>query len=119
MSGRFYFRAHEEFRHTDCTVLNNRITGLEVDLSGVEDLDSSVLSILLLRKENAGKSEQSITLLIVRERYGMFLKSQTSINSSDKAEPLKTERTSVREDYGSLSVGLVVELRGSDLWITL
>ncbi len=64
LSGRFDFTAHKEFRqHAERTVQNNGITGVEVDLSGVEYLDSSALGMLLLLKENAEKSKQSVSLI--------------------------------------------------------
>ena len=67
LSGRFDFTAHKEFRqYADRTVQNNEITGVEVDLSGVEYLDSSALGMLLLLKEKAEKSQQSVSLVNCR-----------------------------------------------------
>lgn len=64
LSGRFDFTAYKEFReYADRTVQNNEITGVEVDLSGVEYLDSSALDMLLLLKETAEKSHQSVSFV--------------------------------------------------------
>lgn len=67
LSRRFDFTAHKEFRrHAERTVQNNGITGVEVDMSGVEYLDSSALGMLLLLKENAEKSQRSVSLVNCR-----------------------------------------------------
>jgi len=61
LSGRFDFTAYKEFRqYADRTVQNNGITGVEPK-----------------------SPSRAYRLSIVRERYSVFLKSRTSINSSD------------------------------------
>jgi HptB-dependent secretion and biofilm anti anti-sigma factor len=54
LGGRFDFTVHREFRRGYENALRQPgITGLEVDLGGVDYIDSSVLDMLLLLKESA------------------------------------------------------------------
>lgn len=54
LSGRFDFNAHREFRDCYEALFNTgNIRALDIDLGGVEYLDSSALGMLLLIKERA------------------------------------------------------------------
>jgi anti-anti-sigma factor len=64
LRGRFDFTAHREFRQGYESVLQQPgIKGLEVDLGGVDYIDSSALGMLLLLKESAehGRAQLALT----------------------------------------------------------
>jgi anti-anti-sigma factor len=64
MAGRFDFNVHRVFRDAyDALLQNNEIKTLEIDLAGVEYLDSSALGMLLLSRERAEAAGKQITLL--------------------------------------------------------
>jgi anti-anti-sigma factor len=72
LSGRFDFSRHREFKNCYETALKEpMLRRIEVDLHGVDYLDSSALGMLLLLKERADARALPITLLncvgIVRE----------------------------------------------------
>ena len=72
LSGRFDFSRHREFRNCYEAALNEpTLRRIEVDLRGVDFLDSSALGMLLLLKERADARGLPITLLnctgVVRE----------------------------------------------------
>ncbi len=63
LRGRFDFSAHREFRGSCNTSLSsNQVRELELDLGGVEYLDSSALGMLLLLKEHADAVSKSVVL---------------------------------------------------------
>ena len=64
LSGRFDFTAHREFRrHAEELTKQAGVTQVEVDLGGVSYLDSSALGMLLLLKETAQRTNQSVALI--------------------------------------------------------
>jgi len=72
LSGRFDFSRHREFRTCYEAALNEpMLRRIDVDLQGVEYLDSSALGMLLLLKERADARALPVTLLnctgVVRE----------------------------------------------------
>lgn len=63
LQGRFDFSAHREFRSSCISSLaSNEVSELELDLGGVEYLDSSALGMLLLVKEHADKARKRLLL---------------------------------------------------------
>lgn len=65
LSGRFDFNAHRDFRDGYEALLNTPgIQSLDIDLGGVDYLDSSALGMLLLVKERAGS--RNIRLQLTR-----------------------------------------------------
>jgi len=63
LSGRFDFNAHRDFRDGYEAVLNaSGVQSLDIDLSGVDYLDSSALGMLLLLKERV--SARNIKLVL-------------------------------------------------------
>jgi anti-anti-sigma factor len=63
LSGRFDFTAHREFRQGYESALKQAgVTGLEVDLGGVDYIDSSALGMLLMLKENAEREKMRLVL---------------------------------------------------------
>jgi anti-anti-sigma factor len=72
LSGRFDFSRHREFKAGCEAALNQAgVRAIDVDLEGVDYLDSSALGMLLLLKERADARALPVTLLncgeIVRE----------------------------------------------------
>jgi anti-anti-sigma factor len=66
LSGRFDFSAHGEFRrHYEEVMKQAGVKGLDVDLGGVDYIDSSALGMLLLLKESADRARHQ-TYLNVR-----------------------------------------------------
>jgi HptB-dependent secretion and biofilm anti anti-sigma factor len=63
MSGRFDFNVHRAFRETYDPLLPQKdISSLEIDLGGVEYLDSSALGMLLLLRERAATEGKEVVL---------------------------------------------------------
>ena len=63
LNGRFDFNSHREFRGSyDALVNDAEVTEIEVDLGGVDYLDSSALGMLLLLKERASAAHKGIAL---------------------------------------------------------
>jgi len=63
LHGRFDFNAHREFRGSCDAIINDaEVLGLEVDLGGVDYLDSSALGMLLLLKERAAAAHKTVAL---------------------------------------------------------
>lgn len=61
--GRFDFNGHREFRACcDAPLKQAIVTEVEVDLGGVEYLDSSALGMLLMLKEKAQASNKLVAL---------------------------------------------------------
>ena len=67
LSGRFDFSAHGEFRRTYEEVMKQEgVKGLDVDLGGVDYIDSSALGMLLLLKESADRAKHPLALVNCR-----------------------------------------------------
>lgn len=63
ISGRFTFQIHREFRQLSEQALDDHgCKQLDMDLSGVEYLDSSALGMLLLVKDKAAEQGKQIRL---------------------------------------------------------
>jgi anti-anti-sigma factor len=63
LSGRFDFTAHREFRQSYEDALKQPgVAGLEVDLGGVDYIDSSALGMLLLLKEGVERGRLRLAL---------------------------------------------------------
>ncbi|MBI5746077.1 MAG: STAS domain-containing protein [Nitrospirae bacterium] len=63
LSGRFDFTGHRDFRSGYEEVLKESgMQEIEVDLGGVDYMDSSALGMLLLLKEKAAMSNQKVIL---------------------------------------------------------
>jgi anti-anti-sigma factor len=63
LRGRFDFTAHREFRQSYEGVFQQvGVKKLDIDLGGVEYIDSSALGMLLLLKENSDHAQRSVTL---------------------------------------------------------
>lgn len=64
LKGRFDFNANNEFRKTYEKALDERNKlAIEIDLSGVDYIDSSALGMLLLLKDKAENVKRSISLV--------------------------------------------------------
>ena len=63
LNGRFDFNSHRDFRNSyDELLQNSAIKELEVNLGGVDYLDSSALGMLLLLKERATAAHITLEL---------------------------------------------------------
>lgn len=63
LNGRFDFNSHRDFRNGyDDLLQNNTIKQLEINLNGVDYLDSSALGMLLLLKERAAAAQIALEL---------------------------------------------------------
>ena len=63
LQGRFDFSAHRDFRQGYETILNHSgVTRIELDLRGVEYIDSSALGMLLILKEALTHSHQHLII---------------------------------------------------------
>ena len=64
LSGRFDFQLHREFRSTYTPLMENSdVREIEIELGGVDYLDSSALSMLMLLNERANGCKKTVTLL--------------------------------------------------------
>jgi len=64
LNGRFDFSIHRDFRSNYETILNTvGVNELDVDLNGVDYIDSSALGMLLLLREKATAKNIKMTLL--------------------------------------------------------
>ena len=61
--GRFDFLAHREFRSGCQSALVIPASAVEVDLGGVEYLDSSALGMLLILKDDAEAADRKVRLV--------------------------------------------------------
>lgn len=67
LSGRFDFNAHREFRSAyEPIVADATVRALNIDMGGVEYLDSSALGMLLMLRDKAGAANKALTLSNVR-----------------------------------------------------
>ena len=63
LNGRFDFNSHREFRSSYDTVLaDNSVQKFDVDLGGVDYLDSAALGMLLLLRERGVAANKPVTL---------------------------------------------------------
>jgi anti-anti-sigma factor len=63
LQGRFDFSAHREFRESCNSCLDAaQVSEIELDMGGVEYLDSSALGMLLMLKERADTAAKRIVL---------------------------------------------------------
>ena len=63
LQGRFDFSAHRELRDSCGTLLaSNDVRELNIDMGGVEYMDSSALGMLLLLKERADAASKRVSL---------------------------------------------------------
>lgn len=63
LSGRFDFSAHREFRRSYEDVLRQPgVAILEIDLGGVDYIDSSALGVLVLLKKSAERAQLRLAL---------------------------------------------------------
>lgn len=63
LNGRFDFNAHREFKEAYSSILTDaKINSLEVDLSGLDYLDSSALGMLLMMRERVEAAGKEISL---------------------------------------------------------
>ena len=63
MSGRFDFNAQREFKEAyDPQLTNTTVTAVEINLSGVNYLDSSALGMLLMLRERATSAGKTLKL---------------------------------------------------------
>ncbi|MDP2144765.1 MAG: STAS domain-containing protein [Gallionella sp.] len=62
--GRFDFNTHRHFRHAYELLIDNRgLNDIEIELSGVNYIDSSALGMLMLLRERAGKANKTVSLV--------------------------------------------------------
>lgn len=63
LQGRFDFSVHREFREAvKAAIATPAVREIEIDLSGVDYIDSSALGMLLLSRENAQAERKAIVL---------------------------------------------------------
>jgi len=61
--GRFDFNTHRHFRHAYELLIDNReLSTIEIELSGVNYIDSSALGMLILLRERAVKVNKTVSL---------------------------------------------------------
>ena len=64
MSGRFDFNAHRSFKEAYDPLLQQKaITSIEINLAGVDYMDSSALGMLLLLRERAETDGKTVLLV--------------------------------------------------------
>jgi len=74
LSGRFDFSIHRDFRANYESLLNSKdVHEIEVDLSGVDYIDSSALGMLLLLREKATEKNIQMTLINPKEAVRQVL----------------------------------------------
>lgn len=63
LGGRFDFNVHREFKESYMPLLSDaEITSIEINLAGVDYLDSSALGMLLMLRERSQAANKQITL---------------------------------------------------------
>lgn len=63
LAGRFDFNVHREFKEAYMVLLNDAaVLAIEINLAGVEYLDSSALGMLLMLRERALSANKQISL---------------------------------------------------------
>ena len=64
MNGRFDFNAHRAFKEAYDPLLQQKgVSSIEIDLSGVEYMDSSALGMLLLLRERSETEGKTVALV--------------------------------------------------------
>lgn len=67
LSGRFDFNAHRDFRSAyEPLMSDDEVRAVNIDLAGVEYLDSSALGMLLMLRDKAAASNKALALINVR-----------------------------------------------------
>lgn len=67
LSGRFDFNAHRDFRNAyEPLLADAQVRTLNIDLAGVEYLDSSALGMLLMLRDKVGAVNKALALQNVR-----------------------------------------------------
>ncbi len=63
LRGRFDFNSHREFREAiDQALAQTNVTAIQVDLGGVDYLDSSALGMLLMLRDRAKAAARQVSL---------------------------------------------------------
>ena len=63
LKGRFDFNTHREFRSAiDAAVADDKVKGVQLDLGGVEYLDSSALGMLLILRDKMDHAHKVLAL---------------------------------------------------------
>lgn len=74
LSGRFDFNAHREFRNAyEAVIADPLVTALNVNMGGVDYLDSSALGMLLMLRDKAGIAGKALALTQVRGQVRQVL----------------------------------------------
>lgn len=66
LQGRFDFNAHREFREAVDQAVKDAAAQIQVDLGGVDYLDSSALGMLLMLRDKAKSTGKAVTLANAR-----------------------------------------------------
>ena len=67
LSGRFDFNAHRDFRNAyEPLMSDGEVRSVNINLAGVEYLDSSALGMLLMLRDKAAASNKALALTNVR-----------------------------------------------------
>lgn len=66
LNGRFDFNAHREFRDAVDQAVKESASGIQVDLGGVDYLDSSALGMLLMLRDKARGVGKEVSLASAR-----------------------------------------------------
>ncbi|MBW7901436.1 MAG: STAS domain-containing protein [Rhodocyclaceae bacterium] len=74
LSGRFDFNAHREFRNAyEPAIADAQVRALNVDMGGVDYLDSSALGMLLMLRDKAGAANKAVALINVHGQVKQVL----------------------------------------------
>jgi len=74
MSGRFDFNVQRDFKNAyDPLIRNAAVTAIDVNLAGVDYLDSSALGMLLMLRERASATGKSLKLCKPNESMAQIL----------------------------------------------
>ena len=83
LTGRFDFSAHRAFRESYAESLRaSGVKELEIDLGGVDYMDSSALGMLLMLREKAQAANKRVSLANCRARCARYWRSPTSASCS-------------------------------------
>lgn len=74
LSGRFDFNAHREFRNAyEPAIADAQVRALNIDMGGVDYLDSSALGMLLMLRDKAGAANKAVALINVHGQVKQVL----------------------------------------------